>query len=205
MKKTTVLLVTFGGPCSIEDVPRFMRNLMGCEPSPAVATQVSDRYNQVGGCSLPAITEEQARLLQAATENQFTVRIIKYSPSIENASAMLHGRLNACFFMLSPFTEQNRSSYTLRGYQMAAVSSGCCPYRTTSLYSLSVVEDQVETCDDDSPVFPHTACATGINSTVSQIQEAGSGAGASSAHYGLGWQSVPGMPAALDRPAVEMQ
>ncbi len=117
MKKTVVLLVNFGGPCSIEDVPRFMRNLMGCEPHPSMAQQVADRYSQIGGCSpLPAITEEQAALLAAATEHQFVIRAaFRYSsPSIEE-------RINECydeqveriiFFMMSPFyTSRTVGSY----------------------------------------------------------------------------------------------
>ena len=210
MKKTTVLLVTFGGPCSIEDVPRFMRNLMGCEPSPAVTNQVADRYNQVGGCSpLPAITEEQARLLQAATENQFTVRsAFKYSPpSIEE-------RINACydekverivFFMLSPFyTSRTVGSYiaTAEGYFK------WLPYHPEVVYIHSwhneplFVKCWVEKIraeayypDDAFYLFSAHSLPKALldEPYVSQIQETVEAIASELhlAHYGLGWQSVP--------------
>jgi ferrochelatase len=136
VKKTVVLLVTFGGPCSIEDVPQFMRNLMGCEPPSHVAKQVADRYNQIGGCSpLPAITEEQANLLDAAMDSRFIIRTaFRYShPSIEE-------RINECydeqverivFFMMSPFyTSRTVGSYitTAEGY------FGWLPYRPETVF-----------------------------------------------------------------------
>ncbi len=88
MKKTVVLLVNFGGPRSIGEVPQFMRSLTGRQLPPAVEQQAIERYRLIGGCSpLPAMAEEHARLLAAAMGEQFPVRpAFKYShPSIEES------------------------------------------------------------------------------------------------------------------------
>lgn len=210
MKKTAVLLVTFGGPCSVEDVPRFMRSLMGCEPSSAVTKQVGDRYSQIGGCSpLPAITEEQARLLEKATDRQFTVRAaFKYSPpSIEE-------RINECFetqverivfFMMSPFY----TSRTVGNY--VATAEGCfkwLPYHPETLFIHSwyneplfikcwVEKIRSEAYYPDNAFYlfsahslPKTLLDEPYVSEIQQTVEAIAGE-LHLAHYGLGWQSVP--------------
>jgi len=210
VKKTVVLLVTFGGPCSIEDVPRFMRNLMGCEPTPAVAQQVSDRYNQIGGCSpLPAITEGQARLLQAAINNRFPVRAaFKYSPpSIEE-------RINECyeeqvervvFFMMSPFyTSRTAGSYITTAEQYF----GWLPYQPETVFLHSwhteplFIRCWVEKIRSEA-FYPEEAfylfSAHSLPRVlldepyVGQIKETMEAVAGTLrlAHYGLGWQSVP--------------
>ncbi len=61
-----VLLLAFGGPETLADVPGFLRSLLGREPPPAVLGAVRERYEAVGGGSpLPAVTRVQAAALAA--------------------------------------------------------------------------------------------------------------------------------------------
>jgi len=65
--KTGVILVTLGGPRSLEEVPEFIGRFIGRElPAPAMKAVV-ERYRRIGGSSpLARITEEQARALNEA-------------------------------------------------------------------------------------------------------------------------------------------
>lgn len=72
---TAVVLVSLGGPRSLEEVPSFVRRLVGRElPEPALQAAV-ERYRLIGGSSpLTAITEAQARALQEALGGGFSCR-----------------------------------------------------------------------------------------------------------------------------------
>jgi ferrochelatase len=75
VKKSAVLLVNFGGPRSIDEVPEFMRTLTGRQLPPAMEQQAIERYRLIGGCSpLPAMAEEHARLLAAAMGEHLIIR-----------------------------------------------------------------------------------------------------------------------------------
>lgn len=59
-----VLLMAFGGPESLEEIPDFLRKLMGRTPPPHVEHDVIERYRQLGGGSpLPETTRRQAEAL----------------------------------------------------------------------------------------------------------------------------------------------
>jgi len=121
VKKSAVLLVNFGGPRSIDEVPEFMRMLTGRQLPAATEQQAVVRYRLIGGRSpLPATAEEQARLLAAAIDFRLITRpAFKYSrPSIEE-------RINECceegvarilFFMMTPYY----TSRTVGDYIMTA-------------------------------------------------------------------------------------
>lgn len=64
-KKTAVLLVGFGGPESLDEVPRFVESVLGRTPPEHVVTGAAGRYRAIGGKSpLPATTRHQAELVQ---------------------------------------------------------------------------------------------------------------------------------------------
>ena len=124
MKKTAVLLVNFGGPRSIDEVPQFMRSLTGRQLPPAAVQQAIDRYRLIGGSSpLPAMAEEHAKLLTAVMGEELTIRpAFGYShPSIEE-------RIDECrseeverilFLIMTPFyTSRTVGKYiaTAEGY-----------------------------------------------------------------------------------------
>ncbi|BAS26565.1 ferrochelatase [Limnochorda pilosa] len=59
-----VLLMAFGGPESLEEIPGFLRSLMGRTPPPRVEHEVIERYHRLGGRSpLPEVTRRQAEAL----------------------------------------------------------------------------------------------------------------------------------------------
>ncbi len=59
--KTAVILVTLGGPRSLEEVPEFIKRFIGRELPPPAMQAVIERYRLIGGFSpLARITEEQA-------------------------------------------------------------------------------------------------------------------------------------------------
>ena len=56
-----VILVTLGGPRSLEEVPEFIKRFIGRELPPPALQAVIERYRLIGGFSpLCRITEEQA-------------------------------------------------------------------------------------------------------------------------------------------------
>lgn len=60
-----VLLMAFGGPESLEEIPDFLRKLMGRTPPARVEHEVIERYRELGGRSpLPETTRRQAEALE---------------------------------------------------------------------------------------------------------------------------------------------
>ncbi len=127
---TTILLVNYGGPRTLDEVPLFLRNMTGRPMPREVEEAVCARYRAIGGGSpLAAITEEQAALLTEETGGRFTIKgAFRYtSPSLEE-------RINECykagverivFLVMSPY-------YTSRttGAYVSAVEDylACLPY-----------------------------------------------------------------------------
>lgn len=61
-----LLLLAFGGPRSLDEVEFLLTRLFGRKPSPEMLQRVKERYRLIGGSSpLPAITERQAKALEA--------------------------------------------------------------------------------------------------------------------------------------------
>lgn len=61
-----VLLMAFGGPETLEEIPDFLRKLMRRTPPPHVEQDVIERYRLLGGGSpLPETTRRQAQALEA--------------------------------------------------------------------------------------------------------------------------------------------
>ena len=55
-----VLLLAFGGPSSMTEIPLFLHNLLGRTPPPGVTAATTERYRLLGGGSpLPAVTRRQ--------------------------------------------------------------------------------------------------------------------------------------------------
>jgi ferrochelatase len=91
--KTQVLLVNFGAPRTLDEVPVFLRNMMGTDMPEAMRKAVEERYRAIGGGSpLAAITEQQAESLYGATGGQWAITgAFRYSsPTIEE-------RINECY------------------------------------------------------------------------------------------------------------
>jgi ferrochelatase len=60
-----VLLMTYGSPATLDDIPVYLRHVYGGrEASPAVIAEFRRRYGLIGGSPLLRITREQAAALQ---------------------------------------------------------------------------------------------------------------------------------------------
>jgi ferrochelatase len=106
--KTMVLLVNFGGPATLDEVPLFLRNLTGSVAPKAVQEALIGRYRAIGGGSpLAAITQEQAALLADATGHRVSIGCAyRYtSPTLEEAinECYKSGTGKIIFFVMSPY------------------------------------------------------------------------------------------------------
>ncbi|GHO68755.1 ferrochelatase [Ktedonobacter sp. SOSP1-52] len=64
-KHIGVLLMTYGSPSTLDEVPEYMRNVRGGrEPEPDLVVEFRRRYDLIGGSPLVRITREQAAALQ---------------------------------------------------------------------------------------------------------------------------------------------
>lgn len=82
-----VLLMTYGSPSSLEDVPRYMRAVRGGrEPEPELLVEFTRRYRVIGGSPLVEITAVQAEALETALGGDAVVRTgMRFSaPSIRD-------------------------------------------------------------------------------------------------------------------------
>jgi protoporphyrin/coproporphyrin ferrochelatase len=64
-KHVGVILMTYGSPATLDDIPAYIKNVYGGrEPSEEVLTEFRRRYALIGGSPLIRITNEQATALQ---------------------------------------------------------------------------------------------------------------------------------------------
>jgi ferrochelatase len=106
--KTSVILVTLGGPRSLEEVPEFIKRFVGRELPPPAMQAVIERYRLIGGFSpLCRITEEQAKALNDALGAEYlcapAFRYVR--PFIADAleSMAVAGPARILVLFLSPF------------------------------------------------------------------------------------------------------
>jgi len=66
-ERICVVLMTYGSPTTLEDIPEYLRNVRGGrEPDGALVAEFRRRYALIGGSPLLSITNEQAAALEAA-------------------------------------------------------------------------------------------------------------------------------------------
>ncbi len=85
---TGVLLMTYGSPSSLDDVPAYLARVRGGRaPDEELATEFVRRYRVIGGSPLVEITRAQAAALQALLGDRFRCAAgMRFSePSIERA------------------------------------------------------------------------------------------------------------------------
>jgi ferrochelatase len=104
---TGVLLMTYGSPSSLGDVPAYLTRIRGGRaPDAELATEFTRRYEAIGGSPLIPITLAQAAALEAQLGRDFRVRAgMRFSePSIEAALRDLAGEgvRRAVGIVLSP-------------------------------------------------------------------------------------------------------
>ncbi len=65
LKRVGVILMTYGSPTTLDDVPGYLRNVYGGrEPSAEVVAEFRRRYDLIGGSPLLQVTQEQAAALE---------------------------------------------------------------------------------------------------------------------------------------------
>jgi len=106
--KTGVILVTLGGPRSLEEIPEFIKHFIGRELPPPAMKALIERYRLIGGFSpLARITEEQAKALgEALGEDYHCVPAFRHArPFIEEVleSMVASGPARILVLLLSPF------------------------------------------------------------------------------------------------------
>jgi protoporphyrin/coproporphyrin ferrochelatase len=70
-----VLLMTYGSPASLDDVPRYLTAIRGGrEPSSDLVAEFTRRYRVIGGSPLVEITTSQARALEDRIDGDVRVR-----------------------------------------------------------------------------------------------------------------------------------
>jgi ferrochelatase len=93
-RRTGVLLMTYGSPASLDDLPRYLTAIRGGrEPSPDLVAEFTRRYRVIGGSPLVEITTGQAQALEDSFEGNVVVRAgMRFSePSIARALGELAG------------------------------------------------------------------------------------------------------------------
>ncbi len=66
LRKQAVLLLAHGTPETVDQIPEYLRNVVGGRPLPQpVVEEIQHRYSQIGRSPLTAITLEQGRLVEA--------------------------------------------------------------------------------------------------------------------------------------------
>jgi ferrochelatase len=89
--KSAVLLLAYGGPQCLADVPAYLSGVRGGrEPSPGLVEEFTDRYRQIGGRSpLIEITHSTAVRLREVLGMPVYVGMRYWQPSVEEAVARM--------------------------------------------------------------------------------------------------------------------
>lgn len=133
---TAVLLVNFGGPRTLAEVPSFITRMIGREVPKPVVDALLDRYRAIGGGSpLAAITDEQARLLSEQTGGRYVIKgAFRYStPSVEEMidECYLSEMKRIVFFIMSPFYTSRTAGSTIRAAENYLTS---LPYQPETVF-----------------------------------------------------------------------
>lgn len=123
----TVLLVGFGGPESLDEVPEFVESVLGRTPPEHVIPAVVDRYRIIGGGSpLPTTTRRQAvlvaeELTRRGHRANVLVGMLHARPTIDEAAARImdDGVEDVSVLSLAPY----RCEVSTDAYEAAATDA----------------------------------------------------------------------------------
>lgn len=105
--KTEVLLMAYGGPDRVEDVPAYLLDVRGGRPTPpAVVEEIADRYRRIGGGSpILALTRAQAAALERRVGCPVRVGMRHWFPYVQEAVAQARaaGAERLIAIPMSPF------------------------------------------------------------------------------------------------------
>jgi ferrochelatase len=89
--KTAVILLAYGGPDDLEDIPEYLLDIRGGRPIPQpLIDEISERYRLIGGRSpLLPITQSVAQKLQRQLQMPVYVGMRHWQPYIEDVVAQI--------------------------------------------------------------------------------------------------------------------
>ncbi|MCA1736915.1 MAG: ferrochelatase [Actinobacteria bacterium] len=122
-----MLLVGFGGPETLEEVPEFVKSVLGRTPPEHVVDSALGRYRAIGGGSpLPTTTRRQAVLVgdelkRRALEADVHVGMLHARPTMDEAAAgiMAEGVEDLTVISLAPY----RCEVSTDAYEAAVVEA----------------------------------------------------------------------------------
>jgi ferrochelatase len=100
-----VLLMAYGSPSRIEDVPDYFDDVRGGRPvSPEAVTELAERYRRIGGSPLETITERQRQALEHELGLPVFVGMKHWRPRIAEAieEALASGATRLVALVLAP-------------------------------------------------------------------------------------------------------
>ncbi len=127
--KKAVLLLAYGGPDSLDDIPAYLQDIRGGRPTPpALLDEITHRYQLIGGCSpLLAITRSAAAKLHGVVGLPVYVGMRHWRPTIrETVAAMLaDGVQHAVVICMAPhYSTMSIGAYRTRLDEAIAVAGG---------------------------------------------------------------------------------
>jgi ferrochelatase len=126
-RSLSVLLIGFGGPESLEEVPAFVESVLGRRPPEGVVHSVMSRYQAIGGGSpLPTTTRRQAVLVgeelkRRGLEAEVRVGMLHARPTIAEAATQIidEGVKDLTVISLAPY----RCEVSTVAYEAAVVKA----------------------------------------------------------------------------------
>lgn len=167
---TAVLLLTFGGPRSLDEVGWFLERLLGKRPSPAQVEGLKRRYQAIGSASPHAeITERQARALEE--------RLQKREQPLQVYVGMRYGRP-----LIAEILEKIREKEISR-LILLSLSPYCSPFTSEGYYDevkrvIATWDEEMELIQVDDWYAHPCLCAAWakrIDKTLKEISERGKG------------------------------
>ncbi|MFA6030944.1 MAG: ferrochelatase [Elusimicrobiota bacterium] len=128
--KAAVLLMGYGAPRGLDDVPAYLSEMRGDRSMPEpVVREVTERYRRIGGSSpLPAILERVRESLQESLGGPYDVYLgMRYGePSLRSAveGAVADGHANALALPLSPYQSRMTDEAYLEKARACAAAAG---------------------------------------------------------------------------------
>jgi ferrochelatase len=114
--RTAVVLMAYGGPTRLEDIPAYLADIRGSRPvSPEFVAELVERYRRIGGSPLNEITERQRAAVERELGLPVYVGMKHWQPRIAEAAeqAVAAGAERVVGLVLAP----HYSRMSIGGYR----------------------------------------------------------------------------------------
>jgi ferrochelatase len=120
-----VLLMTYGSPATLDDIPEYMTNVRGGrQPEPELLAEFRRRYELIGGSPLLSVTQEQAAALEVELNRRHpagprfkAAAGMRYAPPY--VADVLPALAEGCDQLVGIIMSPQYSPILMRGYVMA--------------------------------------------------------------------------------------